>query len=285
MSSNYIPFTYLVGWSKHNIWYYGARVKPGTTPSDLWTKYFTSSKLVKTARIELGEPDIIQVRKTFTSKEQTLLWEHKVLRRLKVKKHPRWLNQSTGLGDNHYIGPHSEETKNKESNTRKKRLAAGIIIPSKHTEEHKRRLREQNPGGEATAKPIYQIDANTGNVIKMWKSSRSAGLGLGIKSWRNISRVASHKPRETVGGFFWRWIGDASVVNNKLLNISDINHTRLDRSSKAGKAVQQIDESGVVIATWKNMCEASRQTGIHNAYISLAVKHNVKKGGFYWKLV
>ena len=76
--TTYIPFTYLIGWSKHNIWYYGVRVKPGTTPADLWTTYFTSSKLVKQIRKDVGEPDVIQVRKTFKTKTGALLWEHNV---------------------------------------------------------------------------------------------------------------------------------------------------------------------------------------------------------------
>lgn len=43
----YIPYTYLIGWSKLNWWYYGAefaKIKKIANPSNLWTTYFTSSK-------------------------------------------------------------------------------------------------------------------------------------------------------------------------------------------------------------------------------------------------
>lgn len=64
-----VPFTYLIGWSKHNLWYYGCRFAKGCKPDDLWTKYFTSSigkddiKGVREYRQELGEPDVIRGQK------------------------------------------------------------------------------------------------------------------------------------------------------------------------------------------------------------------------------
>ena len=95
-NKQYIPFTYLIGWSKHNIWYYGMRYAQNTTPDDLWSNYFTSSKYVKNFRIEYGEPDVIQVRKTFTTKEAAIKWEHTVLKRLKVLTLDKWLNKNIG---------------------------------------------------------------------------------------------------------------------------------------------------------------------------------------------
>jgi hypothetical protein len=89
-----IPYTYLVGWSTLDVWYYGVRYAKKCHPDDLWSIYFTSSKRVATIRKKYGEPDIIQVRKIFSNPEAALLWEQKVLRRLKVIKNKRWLNQS-----------------------------------------------------------------------------------------------------------------------------------------------------------------------------------------------
>ena len=93
----YIPYTYLIGWSKYNIWYYGVRYAKGCQPSDLWTSYFTSSKLVKKTRAEYGEPDIIQIRKTFTNENNARIWETKVLRRLKVVLREDFINQTDNI--------------------------------------------------------------------------------------------------------------------------------------------------------------------------------------------
>lgn len=283
-TKNYIPFTYLIGWSKLDKWYYGVRVKHDTIPSDLWTTYFTSSKHVRQFRLQHGEPDVIEIRHRFLTKESALLWEHRVLTKLNVKKNDKWLNVSYGYGDTHSIGQ-TDSSKEKISLTRKTRLQAGQIKAAKHTEEHKQKLREYNPGGEATAKAIYQIDATTGQVIKEWKSTRQAGLGLNINSWRNISTTANRNKVQTVGGFYWRWVGDTDVVDNKLTNLEELNDIRLNPGKRAGKQVQQLDELGNVIKIWNNMCEAGRHFELSNSTICAAIKANSRCAGFYWKKI
>lgn len=89
-----VPYTYLIGWTKQNKYYYGVQFGKECHPDNLWIRYFTSSKLVADTRIKFGEPDIIQVRKTFNSASDAIEWETKVLRRLNVIKQQRWLNQS-----------------------------------------------------------------------------------------------------------------------------------------------------------------------------------------------
>lgn len=88
----HIPYTYLIGWSSLDLWYYGVRTKKNCSPGDLWVKYFTSSKRVKELRKIHGEPDVIQIRKTFETAKQALAWEIKVLRRLDVRYSKRWIN-------------------------------------------------------------------------------------------------------------------------------------------------------------------------------------------------
>jgi hypothetical protein len=103
MSSNTIytaedrtPYTYLIGWTVHNKWYYGRRTAKNCDPSDLWSKYFTSSKHVKEFTKLHGEPDVVLVRKTFSTIEACVAWEVKVLKRLNAAKSQRWLNLTNG---------------------------------------------------------------------------------------------------------------------------------------------------------------------------------------------
>lgn len=88
------PYTYLIGWTARNLWYYGVRFRKNCSPEDLWTKYFTSSVHVKRAREEHGEPDVIQVRRVFSSPEDARVFEHRVLRRMKVRLDERFLNRN-----------------------------------------------------------------------------------------------------------------------------------------------------------------------------------------------
>lgn len=67
------PYTYLIGWSNLNKYYYGVRYKKDCEPNDLWVLYFTSSQEVQEYRAIYGDPDVIQVRKTFKTKEKLLL--------------------------------------------------------------------------------------------------------------------------------------------------------------------------------------------------------------------
>lgn len=93
----HVPYTYLIGWSKLNLWYYGVEYANSKTktanPSNLWKTYFTSSKLVQSHRKKHGEPDVIQVRKTFGNAKSAVLWEQKVLSRLNAATSSKWLNQ------------------------------------------------------------------------------------------------------------------------------------------------------------------------------------------------
>lgn len=90
------PFTYLVGWSKLNRYYYGVRYAKDADPTSLWVTYFTSSKVVRKFRTKHGEPDVIQVRRSFSNRAQAQLWEHKVLRRLGVPNNEVMLNKGCG---------------------------------------------------------------------------------------------------------------------------------------------------------------------------------------------
>jgi hypothetical protein len=90
--SIYKPYTYLIGWTVHNKWYYGVRYAKNCNPSDLWVKYFTSSKKVKEFRQINGEPDVIQIRKIFNDDKSAKRWEDKVLRRMKVHINDNFIN-------------------------------------------------------------------------------------------------------------------------------------------------------------------------------------------------
>jgi hypothetical protein len=88
------PYTYLIGWSNFDIWYYGVRYAKNCKPEDLWSIYFTSSKYVQEFRELYGEPDIIEIRKTFETVEKAQLWETRVLKKMKVLTNDKWLNKN-----------------------------------------------------------------------------------------------------------------------------------------------------------------------------------------------
>lgn len=134
----YKPYAYLIGWSKLNIWYYGAEYGQKTkiaNPSNLWTTYFTSSKEVQITIEYCGNPDVIEIRKVFSDRNKCILWEHKVLRRLNASQNPKWLNKTDNISFYNYT-EHSTETKRKiakkaigrkRTNTRSPAFLAAVI--------------------------------------------------------------------------------------------------------------------------------------------------------------
>ena len=122
----YTPYTYLIGWSCLNTYYYGVRYalkadclyETGCHPDEFWVTYFTSSVYVEQFRQLHGEPDIIQVRKTFEDAVSAKKWEHNVLVRMNCLTESKWLNKHDASDKFFRVGPHLEETCNKISETR-----------------------------------------------------------------------------------------------------------------------------------------------------------------------
>ena len=92
-----MAYTYLIGWSNLNKYYYGVRFAKDCHPDELWVSYYTSSKHVHYFYEKHGEPDIIQIRKIFDNIQSARLWEHKVLRRMNVVDSHIWLNMTDNI--------------------------------------------------------------------------------------------------------------------------------------------------------------------------------------------
>ena len=93
---DYIPYTYIVRNKTTGLFYYGVKIsKIDANPSLFWSKYFTSSKLVKNLIEQYGKEDFEwEIRKTFSDAESAVRWEKRVLR--KLIHHRKCLNQHCG---------------------------------------------------------------------------------------------------------------------------------------------------------------------------------------------
>jgi len=122
-----IPFTYTVRFKPTGQYYYGYRGRKGCDPSDLWTTYFTSSKIVAEL-IRIHGPDSFEprVRKIFSTAIDAQKWERKVLQKLDARNNKSLLNQSNG-GRGFRLASHSEESRKKISTSR-----TGITFSDEH---------------------------------------------------------------------------------------------------------------------------------------------------------
>lgn len=89
-----LPYTYFLKWTALNKWYYGVCHAQGCHPSEFWKKYFTSSNHVENLLKEFGNPDFIQIRRTFKDAKRAIWWEKKVLLRMNVLNRVDSLNMN-----------------------------------------------------------------------------------------------------------------------------------------------------------------------------------------------
>lgn len=184
------PYTYLVGWSKIGKFYYGARWALGCAPTDLWKTYFTSSKRVAEFRKIYGEPDIVQVRKVFKDPNSAKLYEHKVLRRMKVRKRDDFLNITYGLCPSTTglkMPPVSEETRRKQSLAK-----LGKKMPPR-SDEHKRKLSEIQKGKKKGPYGPRKTPRTKEHCMKISQAKR--GVKFGSYSLKTEERKAELKAR------------------------------------------------------------------------------------------
>ena len=85
------PFTYIVGWTTHNIYYVGVRYAKGCSPEDLGTTYFTSSKVIKPLWAK-EEPDFKCIY-PFETREEALAFEETLQREFDVLNSKQFANK------------------------------------------------------------------------------------------------------------------------------------------------------------------------------------------------
>jgi len=188
------PYTYLLEWSKHNMRYYGVRYAKGCHPNDLWNPYKTSSTYVAAFVEQYGEPDIIEVRKIFTSINDARQWEENVLKRLNVTDRTDYLNKT----DNISICPIAS------SNAKKQYWSQ--FTPDERTELI-------TPSRLKIPEDIRKSSASTAGKASMAKLSKADKRARGLHAARivNSNMTAEEKTQRGKKGMQSRWSKDPSL--------------------------------------------------------------------------
>ena len=100
-----ISYVYKVKFIKTGQIYIGSRYSKKLTEekikNDLWHRYFTSSKLVKSLIKKYGNDMFIpKIIKIFNSRDEAKIYETKLLKRLNANYNPKLLNQSISVFEN-----------------------------------------------------------------------------------------------------------------------------------------------------------------------------------------
>lgn len=135
-----VPYTYLLRCNPENSVYYGVRYADDCSPEDFWVTYFTSSKTVK-EKIELYGLDafVFEIRRVFDNKESAILWENRVLTRMRVLDREDFYNKTTNKAFRPLYGSNNpaarEEIRAKISKTLKETAVRGDKHPRRISPE------------------------------------------------------------------------------------------------------------------------------------------------------
>lgn len=232
------PYTYLLGWKNQDKYYYGVRYAKNCSPAELMITYFTSSNNVSEMIEQHGNPDVVQVRKTFLTPGEARSWEHKVLRRMRVVESTKWLNQTdnksiapmpgtmnsmygkTGKLSHRFGTSHSTETKKiigEKSKKKRGKMPVGfsekmrsIVSGRKHKEEIKQKIKESLTGRSLTEEHKKNIAKNHAD------SSGSKNPFFG----KTHSAETKAKMKEQRAGK--KWIHNIDTCERRLVKISEV---------------------------------------------------------------
>jgi len=205
-------YTYLIGWKNINKWYYGVKYSKDSNPETFWKKYFTSSTHVSEIRKKYGEPDIIQIRKTFSTSEKARLWEHRVLKRRKVVYDEKWINKTdnicfdpklmseigktkTGKLNSFFGKNHTEEFKKKMSHTQKslmtdeKRKKISDAIKRKHANGEYKHIYNEDVAKKISDTNKGQVPWNKGGKLTEEHKKKISESEKKTKSQKKIGNL------------------------------------------------------------------------------------------------
>ena len=198
---HYLCYTYLIGWSNLDIWYYGVRYAQVKRKQDydLWVDYFTHSKPVKHMRAFVGEPDVIHYDKIFDSIDEARKYEYKVLQEHKVTKSKNWLNKHDGKSPNNKGRKRSNKFKQKLSKTRK-----GMKPSTETIEKIKNSLKGKRTGKN---NPMYgKIGKNNHNYGKKLTKEHKEKISK-IHKGKILSKETKEKMKHSHMGEKNHWYG------------------------------------------------------------------------------
>lgn len=203
---NVLAYTYLIGWSNFDKYYYGVRFAKGCNPSELMNTYFTSSKYVKRFIKENGIPDIIQIRRTFDNVNNARKWETKVLVKLDVMNDDRFLNRTNNIS----IDPESARIggSKKKSDSFKYKLSKANK-GKKLTEEQKSKISKSRKEGILNG-TISNHPFTGKKLIDIMDSEKYA---IFINNCKKSKRHDEYNP------FYGKHHTKDTILRNKLLHI------------------------------------------------------------------
>jgi hypothetical protein len=189
------PYTYTITHKLSGVKYYGVRYSKNCQPNDLGISYFSSSKTLRKMILNEGKDNFeFKIRQCFENKEDAVLWEHKVLRRLNAAQSTKWFNRHNGNTSWHNVGGYKLSEVTRERMRKPK------------SEEHRKRLKSHLD----VYRSILPWTAERKRSYSTYMLGNTQGFKKGHVSWNkgrkfdmpcligNKNAIGKHKCREVV---------------------------------------------------------------------------------------
>ncbi len=153
------------------------------------------------------------------------------------------------------------------------------MLGYKHTDSHKNKLRNDNPGGKATARKIVSICIDTFKVVKHFDSSSQASMELtgNVNSKSNINAACRHYKNRIYYGFYWRY-EDEYDPNEDFKSYQTFRDTKL----RNFRTVLQLDSKGI-IKEWKSVNDICKEFKASPSTIREVIKSGREWKGYTWE--
>ena len=221
-ADTYLPYTYLIGWSDkitglgYETKYIGSKYGNDANPVTFWKDYFTSSDEVKLFREQYGDPDRVEIRKTFPriSREDApnivVKYETRMLTSVDAKNNKQYLNKSNGGKTFFHINSGLASVKDIDGNT----MQVSVDDPRYKSGE----LKHINDG-------MVTVRDATGKIVKITEqeyhdnSDDYVGIAKGFVPVKdklgNTYHVAKDDPRLLSGELFHPFTGLVVVKDSE----------------------------------------------------------------------
>ena len=177
------PYVYYIEHLSTGTKYIGCKYAASADPATFWQTYFTSSKKVADLRKYFGNDDFkISIRKIFTTKEECLAYETKLLRKIDAANHPDFLNEHNNDNSNvKWTKKKRAKVGSKHKNkiwitdgTVDRRLDFNLPIPAGWWHGSKKKGRPTGKRSDAFCEKMREIALNKPPVTEETRKKQSA---------------------------------------------------------------------------------------------------------------
>ncbi len=146
-------------------------------------------------------------------------------------------------------------------------------------------FRNNTPDGfNINSKPVYQLDKNTGEIIKKWVT-----LSQATYQFKGIFGIAScaRNIQKSAGNFCWAYEETLEVIQRQIKEGTHFQSTKGNNNSKARPIYQLDKDTGEIIKLWDYVLLASETLKINKGNMANCAIKNTNRvvGDFCWAYI